>query len=417
MKKFNRILLFASLILLFAVGCSKDKKDNKNQDSSKGPINNIQDLEESYEIEQVDKIKKEIDAMDIDEKLGQLLIVGFEGTSIEEHTRFLIEDLKVGGLIFFKRNIKDMEQVVSLTNGLKELNRKNKIPLFISIDEEGGQVSRLPKEYKRLPESKKLGDLNDENISFQYGELIGLRLKTLGFNLDYAPVMDINSNPNNPVIGNRAFGDNPDVVWKNGIEVEKGIKSQNIISAIKHFPGHGDTDMDSHIDLPIINKTLEDMRKFEFIPFTKSIENHVDMIMVAHILFPEIDNKYPSTMSEKIIKGILRDELEFNGVVISDDLTMGAIIENYTLEEATLKFFQSGGDIALICHGIDNPKKTLEYLKAAVEEGELSVETIDEKLYRILSLKDKYNLIDDNISIIDMDKVNVKTKEVLDKIK
>ena len=229
--------------------------------------------------------------------------------------------------------------------------------------------------------------------------------------------MDINSNPKNPVIGNRAFGNNPEVVTSYGIPVMKGIQSMGIISGIKHFPGHGDTDVDSHINLPVINKSLEEIRDFELIPFKKSIEEDGDMIMIAHILFPNIDKEYPSTMSKDIITYLLRKEMGFEGVIISDDLTMGAIIENYTLEGATLKFLQSGGDIALICHGTDDFKSIFEYIKIKVKNEEIPIEDIDNKVYRILKLKKKYNLQDTKIDELNIEEINNKTEEILKKIK
>lgn len=406
----KKLLIFLSIIILITTACNrKNNKESPKDNELKEPNENIQ--------EQKDEIREKIKSMTMEEKIGQLFILGFEGKDIEEETKHLIEDFKIGGLILFSRNIEDSNQIIQLINNLKDLNKNNKIPLFISIDEEGGNVSRLPKEFKKLPQAKKIGDTRDIDLSFKFGELLGLRLKSLGFNLNYAPVMDINSNPKNPVIGNRAFGNNPEVVTSYGIPVMKGIQSMGIISGIKHFPGHGDTDVDSHINLPVINKSLEEIRDFELIPFKKSIEEDVDMIMIAHILFPNIDKEYPSTMSKDIITYLLRKEMGFEGVIISDDLTMGAIIENYTLEGATLKFLQSGGDIALICHGTDDFKSIFEYIKIKVKNEEIPIEDIDNKVYRILKLKKKYNLQDTKIDELNIEEINNKTEEILKKIK
>lgn len=413
MDKLKQLYIILIIISVFIVGCSNSNIKNKNQLTNpiEKELNKVQDGKET------NKIKDKIDNMTLDEKIGQLLIVGFEGTTIDNNTRYLIENLKVGGVILFQRNIKNIDQVVDLTNGLKDINKNNKAPLFISTDEEGGNISRLPEGYKKLPNAKQIGDLDDLDFSFKFGELLGIRLKSLGINLNYGPVMDINSNPSNPVIGNRAFGNKSKIVTRNGIGVLKGIKSVNVIPSIKHFPGHGDTDMDSHVNLPIINKSLEDIKKLELIPFQRSIEEGIDMVMVAHILFPEIDKNYPSTMSENIINKLLREELGYDGVVISDDLTMGAITKNYSLEDASLKFLEAGGDIILICHGIDNPSKIVEYIKEAVEKNILTIEDIDKKLYRILSLKDKYHLEDNSIEIPNMEEINKKTEKLLNKIK
>src|SRR5699024_7934943 len=335
MRKIKNIIVVLFVMSLLIIGCNKVGEDNMN--NNKGNFNSE---EKNDEVKEND-IREKIESMSLDEKLGQLIIVGFEGTDINDNISSFIKDLKVGGVIHFKRNIESVEQVIELNNNIKELNKDSDIPLFVSIDEEGGDVSRLSQEYKDLPTANRLGQLDNEDVSFEYGELLGLRLKSLGFNLNYAPVMDINSNINNPVIGDRAFGNNPELVSKHGLQVMKGIESKNIISSIKHFPGHGDTGVDSHVGLPEMNKSLEEIREFEFVPFKNAIEDDLDMVMVGHILFSEIDNEYPSTMSKKIITNILRDELGFTGVVITDDLTMGAITKNYTLEEATLKFLQA----------------------------------------------------------------------------
>lgn len=417
MKKFKiskLIIIFVSIILALSLGCSRDREEEKN--NSNNMVENEKDLQNLEGDNLNNKIKNQIDSMSLDEKIGQLLIVGFEGTAIDENIESSIRDLKVGGIIYFKRNIKNPDQVVDLNNKIIDINKDNKIPLFISIDEEGGRVSRLSNEYIGLPTAKTLGDLDREDLSFQYGKLLGARLKSLGFNLNYAPVMDINSNINNPVIGDRSFGDKAELVSRHGIQVMEGIRSKGIISSVKHFPGHGDTGLDSHIGLPTINKELEEMKEFELYPFKKAIEKDVDMVMVAHILFSQIDKKYPSTMSRKIIHNILREELGFSGVVISDDLTMGAITKNYSLEEATLKFLQAGGDIGLISHGKDNPKRVFNYLKEAIEGNQLSIEDIDSKLYRILSLKEKYKLRDDIILKPNIEDINNKTEELLNKI-
>ena len=234
--------------------------------------------------------------------------------------------------------------------------------------------------------------------------------------MDFAPVMDINSNPENPVIGDRAFGNTIDIVVNNSLETMKGINSENIISVIKHFPGHGDTNMDSHIDIPIIDKDLKEINDLELIPFKEAIENGVDSIMIGHILFPALDNK-PATLSTKIINDLLRKELDFNGVVISDDLNMGAIVRNYTMEEAVIEFLNAGGDIALICHGGEEEYKIFDIIKREVENENISEEEIDQKVYRIIELKKKYNIEDNIIENLNLEIINQETKIFLDKIK
>lgn len=404
--------LFIVLIIIFTitVGCN-----NKDDELTEIPIE-----EEKTEILEeeviVDTTLELIKSMTLTEKIGQLIIVGFDGTTINDEALDYIENLKVGGFILFARNIVDGDQTLNLLNKLKEANSNNDLPLFLSIDEEGGRVSRLPESFVKVPEMIKVGNMNNEDLSYEIGSILGERVKSLGFNMNFAPILDINSNPKNPVIGSRAFGSTIESVSKNGLGVMNGIRDYNVIPAVKHFPGHGDTNVDSHINLPIINKTIDELKSFELIPFIKAIEQDVEMIMVAHILYPELDEDYPTTMSSKVIEGLLRSELGYKGVIVSDDMTMGAIVENYTLEEGVLSFIKSGGDIALVCHGRENPGKVIQKIESAVNNGELSEEEIDEKVYRILKLKENYDLKDDLIDEIDIKAINYRTKKIIEKI-
>lgn len=405
------IISILLISIIFMVGC---KKNNISLDESGTEKPNNNKIEEDNKI-LVDPIEEKIKAMSLEEKIGQLMIVGFDGININEEILGFINDFKVGGFILFARNIVDENQTLRLLNDIKEANNSN-IPLFLSIDEEGGRVSRLPKSFEKLPEAIKVGNKNNKSISYRFGNVLGERVKSLGFNMDFAPVLDINSNPKNPVIGNRAFGTTVAQVLDNGLEVMIGIKDTGVIPAVKHFPGHGDTDIDSHINLPKVNKTIEELKGFELIPFIEAFRVDVDMIMVAHILYPEIDGEYPATMSSRIIQGTLRDELGYKGVVVSDDMTMGAIVQNYTLEDGVLYFMKAGGDIALICHGKDNPEKTFEKIKEAVETGELKEDNIDKKVYRILKLKEKYKLEDKVIEKINIEILNKDTRKLIEEI-
>ena len=409
MKFKKNILIILIIIFTVTVSCK-----NKDIELTETPVEDIIDNSDEENI--VDNTLELIESMTLTEKIGQLVIVGFDGTGINEEALDYIENLKVGGFILFARNIVDEVQTLNLLNELKEANSNNDLPLFLSIDEEGGRVSRLPESFVKIPEMIKLGNKNDEDISYEIGSILGERVKSLGFNMNFAPILDINSNPNNPVIGNRAFGSTVELVSKNGLGVMNGIRDFNVIPAVKHFPGHGDTNVDSHINLPIIRKTLDELKAFELIPFIKAIEEDVEMIMVAHILYPELDEVYPSTMSPKVIEGLLRSELDYKGVIVSDDMTMGAIVENYSLEEGVLSFIKSGGDIALVCHGRENPEKVIKRIEEAVNNGELSEKEIDEKLYRILKLKENFGLKDDLIDEINVKEINDKAKKVIEKI-
>jgi beta-N-acetylhexosaminidase len=336
------------------------------------------------------KIKKIIDNMSIDEKIGQLIISSYD--TIDEIIP-IIDDYKLGGVILYKKNIDTVSQTISDIEKLKSIN--NKINLFISTDQEGGRVNRLPDEMGTFDSAMNIGVKNDLNYAYDSGKKIGESLSELGINLDFAPVLDIFSNPKNTVIGERAFGTTPDIVSKMGMQVIDGLHSENIMATAKHFPGHGDTDVDSHIGLPVVDKTVDELKKFEFIPFERAIENDIDMIMVAHIILSKVDN-VPSTMSKKVVTDILKNDLGYDGVVITDDMSMGAIAKNYTISEAAIKSIEAGCDIILV-KGVDNTTSIINSIKDAIDSGELDEERIDESLYRILKLKDKYQMLNEEL--------------------
>ncbi|MDR7870772.1 MAG: beta-N-acetylhexosaminidase [Tissierellaceae bacterium] len=407
MKKLFKLIIYTILFSFIIIGCTP-----QNHTLPVEPNPDSGDVPPIGEPEEIDKIQEQIDNMTLEEKVGQLLIVGFEGTELSDITGAYIEDLGVGGLIFFSRNIKSKDQVNTLVEEIK--GSSNNIPLFLAIDEEGGKVSRMPQEYKKLPDSIDIGNTNDTDLAFEYGELLGNRVKSLGLNLNFAPVMDINSNPNNPVIGKRAFGTTPEIVSEMGLQVASGIRSTSVIPSIKHFPGHGDTSTDSHIELPVIEKNVDELKGFELKPFKAAIEEDIEMIMSAHILVPSIDEKYPATLSQKILGDLLRDEMGYDGVIISDDMTMGAIVNNYTLEEASIDFLKAGGDILLVCHGVENPRLVIDKILESIETGELTEDEINKKVYRILELKNRY-LIEENIGI-DIGDLNLKAEEIINNL-
>ena len=387
--------------MLFFIGCSRRSVQEEDNNSS----------ENNNEVEEVDKIKDKVESMSLEEKIGQLFIVGFEGEEINDEIVDLVKNQKVGGLIYFSRNIVDSNQIINLNNAIKDIEKD--IPLFISVDEEGGLVSRVPEEFVKLPSSGYIGQFNDENLSYNVGKIIAKELNSLGFNMDFAPVLDIDSNPNNTVIGERAFGNNSEIVSRLGIKTMEGIKDGKIIPVVKHFPGHGDTDVDSHYGLPIVKKTLEELENLEFIPFKNAIDNGADVVMISSIILESIDNEYPATMSKKVTTDILRDSLGFDGVIATDDMTMGAIVDNYNLADAVIMSINAGSDLVLVCHGYDDIINSILAVKDAVNSKIISEEKIDESVYRILKLKDKYNVNNKAIgNDIDIEGINSEIKSL-----
>lgn len=427
MIKKYRVILLVIMFMYIAAGCSlinkpKDRNINNNTSSNgvqQEPEKDEPKDEETKPIEvkpenpAVDPILEQITNMSLDEKIGQMLIVGVEGYNYNDNTKNLIEQYKVGGVIVLGENVKDTTQLLSLMNSIKKENMKNKIPLFMSIDEEGGVITRVPKEFKRFPTNRVIGDINNKTFSYKIGSTIAEEIKAFGFNMDFAPVLDVNSNPNNPIIGDRSFSSKASVVSSLGIQTMKGIEAQKVIPVVKHFPGHGDTSVDSHKGLPTVNNDLKRLESLELIPFADAIKNKAEVVMIAHILLPKIDNENPSSMSKTIITDILRNKLKFDGVVTTDDMTMGAIMKNYNIGEASIKSVKAGSDIVLVCHGYDKEIEVINALKNAVLNGEVSEKRIDESVYRILKLKEKYKLKDGTIKSVNVDGINNKISTLL----
>lgn len=402
----NRIIpLFMIIVvtLLVLSGCVK-----QNVPGSQPPIPNP-----PLPSPGVDPIQKQINGMTLDEKIGQMIISGVDGYTLGPNTTKLIKDYHVGGFIILGENVKNTNQLLSLVNSLKTTNKSNSIPLFLGIDEEGGRITRMPHEFNRFPTNQTIGEVNNGTLSYQIGSLLSDELNAFGLNMDFAPVLDINSNPNNPVIGDRSFGTSPQVVSKLGIQTMKGIQSGNIISVVKHFPGHGDTSVDSHKGLPTVNNTMARLESFELVPFQQAIENHADGVMIAHILLPKIDAQYPSSMSKAIITDMLRKDLNFDGVVFTDDMTMGAITKNFNISDAAVKSVQAGTDIILVCNLYSNEIAVIQGIKEAVQKGELSEERINQSVYRILKLKEKYKLNDQTVNQVDVARINGKIAKTL----
>lgn len=359
-------------------------------------------------------ISGEVSKMDLEEKIGQMIFAGVSGTTMDTGAQKLINQLHVGGIIFYKNNFENPTQTVEFVNGIKAENSSN-IPLFLGVDQEGGRVTRLPGAITNFPPNKQIGEVNDSEFSYKIGRLLGFELKEFGLNLDFAPVLDINSNPNNPVIGDRSFGNNLEIVSKLGIETMKGIQSQKVIPTIKHFPGHGDTSVDSHLELPIVNKTLKELMKLELIPFKRAIDQGADVVMVAHMLIPELDKNNPASMSKMIMTDVLRSQLGFTGVIITDDMTMGAIVEHFDIGKAAVESVKAGSDIILVGHGYDNVDKIQGSLKDAIEKGEISEQRINESVERIIKLKRKYGIKDEKVESPDINAINQLITDLLNK--
>lgn len=391
MKK--ALLVFLLIVVgLFLISCSKKTEpieyNNKNLSSN-----------EPKEYEGNNSVGKShedtlIEDMKLNEKIGQLLIVGFPQETPEKDIMDYIAIDKVGGFILFKRNYGNFKELYGLNSKLKDWNKNNPLPLFISIDEEGGTVSRLPKEGTKIPDAAVFGKINDDKLTEKSGVIVGKQLYAAGINLNFAPVLDILSLKDNTLLKLRAYGKDGNMVSKHGIAFINGLKSQGIISVPKHFPGHGDTDKDSHVTLPVINIDEITLKNRELIPFKDAINAGIDAIMVGHLAFPKIDESVkPATKSKIFLTDVLRNELNFQGIALTDEIEMYGFMDNeQSLEESVIEAFNSGIDVFVIGHTKEIQKKVLKALIDGVSEGLITEERLNESLRRIIKVKNKYKL-------------------------
>ena len=258
-----------------------------------------------------------------------MIVSGFEGTSLNARTEELIVQQGIGGLILFERNYKNPDQLLKLTNDLQSLiaDHAEIPPLFISVDQEGGRVARLGKPFTQFPPMSCLGQANSDELAYRFGLAMGKELRAVGINMDYAPVLDVHSNPANPIIGQRALDTDPTKVARLGAELIRGFYDAGVIPVGKHFPGHGDTSQDSHLTLPRVEQARESLEKSELLPFIHAIQQGLEVIMTAHVVYPAWDARQPATFSHSILNDVLRNSLQFEGLIISDDLEMQAIDE------------------------------------------------------------------------------------------
>lgn len=367
MKKAIILIIIVLLIITFI------KTINKTNDTSKEVIN-------SFEEEKDNKI----DEMSLEEKIGQLLIISYRKDDIKEKLPTILEEVKPGGFILFSENITTYDDTINL---IKYIKNSNDIPLFIGIDEEGGNVQRLKnlKDYKTsdIPYMSYVKTIND---AYNLGKVIAEELRVFGINLDFAPVIDCNWDNPKSVIGKRAFEGDYTTVAKLGVSLAKGLKNNKVIPTYKHFPNHGATATDSHQDLPVINKTEEELLNNDLIPYQEAIKNNADMIMISHLALPKITKDYtPASLSYEIITNLLKKKLGFKGLVVTDALNMQALTKNYSEKEILIKAINAGADLLLMP---EDPVNAVKIIKEAVNGGLISEERINESVEKILSLKD-----------------------------
>jgi beta-N-acetylhexosaminidase len=322
-------------------------------------------------------------------QMGQLLIAGFDGQRVPVELKALAREFGLGGLILFGRNIAEPEQVAELSFEAGQLVPDP--PLWISVDQEGGRVARLKAPFTEWPPMATLGRSGDVQLAERFARALGAELKAIGVTLNYAPVLDVHTNPKNPIIGDRALGESAEDVARLGAAIVRGLQGEGVAACGKHFPGHGDTSVDSHLALPLVEHPPDRLRAVEFVPFKAAIDARVATMMTAHVLIPSLDATRPATLSRQVVTGILREELKYEGAILSDDLEMKAIANEYTVPSAAVMAIEAGCDGVLICSGDHDVKAAaLEALVHAVEEGRLPLARVEDALRRQQRAKERF---------------------------
>ena len=317
-------------------------------------------------------------------KLGELLITGFDGTELSEETSAFFTQSRVGGVLLFAKNYQNPEQVARLIQQVQEC--RSELPLWISVDQEGGRVQRFKEPFTLIPPAAKIGATDSPKLAYEIAELMAKELKAVGVNMNFRPIADILTNPSNPVIGDRAYGKDEELVSKMVTAMCRGHLTAGVQPCVKHFPGHGDTELDSHFALPKIDTPLETLVDREFRPFVKAFKSHCAFVMTAHIVNPKLDPKLPATLSEKILKKILREELRYSKIVISDDLEMQAITDHFGAEDAPRMALQAGCDL-LIYRTEKAARHAYQSLSNDLENEKLAPEVVLEAAKRSMTHK------------------------------
>ncbi len=315
---------------------------------------------------------------------GQVLVIGFAGTDVPLVIREALAAGELGGLILFKRNIESAAQVHELCSSLET---PAELPPMLAIDQEGGRVARLGEPVVRLPPMRALAEKASADQLRSLGEVLGRQLAALGLTMDFAPILDVDSNPSNPVIGDRAFGTDPEAVIARALPFADGLRAGGVLPCGKHFPGHGDTDVDSHLALPRLTHERARLDAVELAPFRAAIAAGLESLMTAHVLFDALDPELPATLSRTVLQGLLRDELGYRGVIVSDDLEMKAVADRWGVADSAVRAIDAGCDTLLVCSDVDAAFEAREALVARARDDAGFAARLDEACARSLALR------------------------------
>ncbi len=306
-------------------------------------------------------------------RLGELFIIGFQGLDLSDETSAFLSQAQIGGVLLFTQNYENPAQLGELTNQIQEC--RSQLPLWICVDHEGGKVQRFKTSFTKIPEAQKIGATNSPKLAFEIAEMMAKELKAVGVNVNFCPVADILTNPKNPVMNSRTFGNTEELVTKMVTAMVRGHLLHGVQPCVKHFPGHGDTSLDSHLALPRVDTPLETLQNREFKPFIKAFKSHCAMVMTAHILNPGLDPTYPATLSKKTIQEVFKKSLRFTPLIISDDLEMKAITDHFGPEDAPRLAIEAGCDL-LIYRSEAAARHAYEALLKNIDSEKLSAELV-----------------------------------------
>jgi beta-N-acetylhexosaminidase len=325
--------------------------------------------------------------MTLREAIGQLFILGFEGRAPSLALEVLVRERNPGGVILFARNLGSPEEIAMLTNALQAASLP---PLFVAIDQEGGKVTRLQPPFTQWPSAATVGEVGSSELAHALGKAMAQELLAVGINMNLAPVLDVLTNPANPIMAGRCFGNDPQVVTRLGMAVFGGLKDMGVLAVGKHFPGHGDTTVDSHLGLPVVPHDQARLWAVELAPFVAAIDAGIPALMTAHLLVPALDPERPATLSRPILTDLLRERLGFPGLLVSDDLLMRGIADATPPGEAAVRFLEAGGDCVLICDDEAAQRQAIQAVAEAVETGRLSEARVQLSCDRIAKAKAQY---------------------------
>jgi beta-N-acetylhexosaminidase len=324
--------------------------------------------------------------------VGQRFMIGFDGFEASADVKRLIRDYGVGHVIYFARNVSGPEQVAELSRELQECAKDagHDLPLVIGVDQEGGRVARMGPPWTVWPPLRALGRVGSEEMARKMGEALATECLAAGINCDFVPDLDVDTNPDNPIIGNRSFGADPALVGRLGAAMIRGLQGQRVIGSAKHFPGHGDTDKDSHLELPVVDSPRPDLEEVHIRPFRDAIAAGVATIMMAHVSYPDLDPDLPASLSPLVVGDILRRELKYDGVVLADDLEMKAVAARWTPGESAVLAMKAGCDVLPVCASHDAQVEAMEAAIRALESEEVSWTSMDAAGARIRRMKERF---------------------------